>query len=101
MALPRLLRTSSFRLTVLYAGLFAASVLLLFAIIYEATSFYMTASLDSEVDSDITELTDSLRNGGMRALAATIDGRVRDDRNGPMYYWLTNRPAGSRPATCL
>ena len=94
MALPRLLRTSSFRLTVIYAGLFGASVLLLFAIIYEATSFYMTASLDAEVDSDIMELTDSLRNGGTRSLAATIDGRVRENRNGPMYYRLTNPTGG-------
>src|SRR4051794_6338602 len=54
----------------------------------------MTASLDAAVDSDITELTDSLRNGGMRALAATISGRVREDRNGPMYYRLANPADG-------
>ena len=63
-ALPRILRTSSFHLTLAYSGLFGASVLILFGIIYWATGVYMANSLDAAVDSDITELEDSMQLGG-------------------------------------
>ena len=57
-ALPRILRTSSFRLTLLYAGLFGATALILLGVIYWATGVYMSSSLDAAIDSDITELED-------------------------------------------
>jgi hypothetical protein len=43
-ALPRILRTSSFHLTLAYAGLFGASVVILFGVIYWATNVYMANS---------------------------------------------------------
>jgi hypothetical protein len=76
-ALPRILRTSSFHLTLAYAGLFGASVLILFGVIYWATNIYMANSLDAAVDSDITELEDSLQVGGDAALTALVMERVR------------------------
>ncbi|HJU19077.1 MAG TPA: ATP-binding protein [Stellaceae bacterium] len=100
--LPRLLRTSSFRLTVLYAGLFGVSVLILFAVIYWATGLYMTGSLDAAVDSDITELYDAFHSGGTAAVAARIGERVRQMPRGPIYYLLQDRGgrvlAGNLPA---
>jgi signal transduction histidine kinase len=100
--LPRLLRTSSFRLTLLYAGLFGASVLILFAVIYWATGLYMTNSLDAAVDSDLTELQGDFHSGGSAALTARIEGRVRQMPDGPMYYLLQARGgkvlAGNLPA---
>jgi signal transduction histidine kinase len=99
---PRLLRTSSFRLTLGYAGLFGASVLILFGVIYWATDFYMTSSLDAEVDSDVAELSDSLHTSGIPALAALIDQRLRQRPHGPMHYLLENAGgsvvAGNLPA---
>ena len=65
-ALPRVLRTSSFRLALLCAGLFGAAVLILFGVTYWVTSAYMSDSLDAAVDSDITELMDTLQVGEMR-----------------------------------
>ena len=87
-ALPRILRTSSFRLTLLYAGLFGASALILLGVIYWATGVYMSNSLDAAVDSDITELEDSLQAGGNEALTAQVKERVRQTPHGPMYYLL-------------
>src|SRR5580704_5744497 len=87
-ALPRLLRTSSFRLTLLYAGLFGASVLILFGVIYWATDIYMTGSLDADIDSDLAELDDTFRTGGISSLASLIRERVRQSPNGPMHYLL-------------
>ena len=49
-ALPRILRTSSFRLTLLYAGLFGCSALILLGVIYGSTGAYMSSSLDAAID---------------------------------------------------
>jgi signal transduction histidine kinase len=86
--LARLLRTSSFRLTLAYAGLFGASVLILFGVIYWATDIYMTRSLDAAVDSDFIELGNILDANGRAALAQQIADRLRQMPRGPMHYLL-------------
>lgn len=91
MVLPRLLRTSSFRLTLAYAGLFGASVFILFGVIYWATDIYITRSLDAAVDSDFTELGNSLNAGGHALLADQIHDRLRQMPRGPMHYLLQDR----------
>ena len=90
-ALPRILRTSSFRLTLLYAGLFGISALILLWVIYWATGVYMSNSLDAAVDSDITELEDSLQVGGNEALTDQVKERVRQMPHGPIYYLLQDQ----------
>jgi signal transduction histidine kinase len=85
-SLPRILRTSSFRLTLLCVGSFGASVLILFGVTYWAASVYMSNSLDAAVDSDITELADVLQVGGDAALEALVKERVRQTPHGPMFY---------------
>jgi signal transduction histidine kinase len=102
-ALPRILRTSSFRLTVLYAGLSGCSALILLGVIYWAAGVYMASSLDAAIDSDIAELAASLQAGGNEALTAQVKERVRQTPNGPMYYLLQDLKgkvtAGNIPPT--
>jgi signal transduction histidine kinase len=86
--LPRLFRTSSFRLTLVYAALFSASVLVLFGAIYWSTNFYMTNQLEAAVDSDLTELQEALRTGGVQRLATLIQDRVGQMPAGPILYLL-------------
>jgi signal transduction histidine kinase len=85
-ALPRVLRTSSFRLTLIYAALFGLSALILLGVIYWATGEYISSSLDAAVDSDITELKDALQGGGVEALTAQVKERLRQTPHGPVYY---------------
>jgi signal transduction histidine kinase len=89
----RIVRTSSFRLTLLYAGLFGCSALILLGVIYWATGVYMSNSLDAAIDSDIAELEDSLEAGGSKALTGQITERLRQAPLGPMYY-LLEEPTG-------
>ena len=89
-ALSRILRTSSFRLTLLCSGLFVSSVLILFGMTYWTANVYMSSSLDEAIDSDITELEDTLQVGGDAALAALVKERVRQTPHGPMFYLLQN-----------
>jgi len=95
--LPRLFRTSSFRLTLLYAALFSASVLLLFGVIYWSTSSYMTGQLDAAINSDFAELQDGFRRGGTNEVATLIADRVKEMPSGPMFYLLED-PAGAAVA---
>lgn len=102
MSVRRLYRTSSFRLTLLYAGLFGASALVLLAGIYWSTSFYMNGQLDAAVDSDVFELQEGYRIGGAAGVAALIKDRVDNMPGGPMFYLLQNPQgtvvAGNLPA---
>ena len=86
--LPRVLRTSAFHLTLLYAGLFGCSALILLGVVYWATGVYMSNSLDAAIDSDIIELEDSLQVGGNEGLTEQVKERVQQAPNGPMYYLL-------------
>ena len=56
MRLPRLLRTSSFRLTLLYAVLFGASALILFGGIYWTTASFMQSQFDASVRDELNEV---------------------------------------------
>jgi signal transduction histidine kinase len=75
----------------MYALLFSASAVILFAVIYWATALYMTSELDAAIDSDMTELEAVARADGTGALAATIEDRVRQMPAGPMLYLLQDR----------
>jgi signal transduction histidine kinase len=108
--LPKLFRTSSFRLTLLYAALFSASALILLAVTYWATSFYMTSALDAAIESDVSELQQALSSGGRDHLIRTIDERVKQMPGGPIFYRLEderdvaiagNLPPGSPHASAF
>ena len=81
----RLLRTSSFRLTLLYAGLFGASVLLLFGVMLWSMTGYMASQLDETVANEIAEVESDARGGGTRALVQIVDGLVSHGQAG-VYY---------------
>lgn len=85
-----LFRTSSFRLTLLYAGLFAASVLVLFATIYWATAVYLQGELDSVVQTELATLKEHYEDTGnsLPALAAAIAERLSFPSNRSAYYLL-------------
>ena len=91
MVLSRIVRTSSFRLTLLYAALFGCSALILLGVIYGAIGAYMSSSLDAAIDSDITELEDSLQTRGTEALTVQVAERLRQAPPGPMYYLLEDQ----------
>lgn len=86
----RLFRTSSFRLTLLYAGLFSGSVLILFAAIYFAIVGYMTQQLDRAIDAEVSVLAEEARVAGIERLAAIIGERaVEIARTGTVYLLQT------------
>ncbi len=86
-ALGKLLRTTTFRLTLVYLvffSLFAAFLLGYFAL---NTRRLITEQINQTVDAEITGLSEQYRQGGIRRLVLVIDARAR--RPGSSLYLVT------------
>jgi signal transduction histidine kinase len=86
--IPKLLRTSSFRITTAYAALFSLSALILFILVYSGTSQYMRAELNTAIASDLTELDEIFKTQGTNSLVREIQTRMRQADNADMVYML-------------
>jgi signal transduction histidine kinase len=86
-ALGKLLRTTAFRLTLVYLtifALFAACLLLYFA---WSTQSLITEQITATVDAEITGLDEQYREGGIRRLVMTVESRARQP--GSNLYLVT------------
>ena len=89
MAGPRsLLHNSTFRLALVYMGLFATSVLLLLGFIYWSTAAYMWKQADATLEAEITGLAERYRRDGLAGLKDTISGRLSRRPTGSSIYIL-------------
>jgi signal transduction histidine kinase len=93
-AAPRPLRffaTTTFRLALVYAGLFCTSVLALFAFLYWTTTVLVDRQREQAVVADMTTLTDEFAEHGLNGLSNAIDARTEPDRVGNNIYLLADR----------
>ena len=81
-----LLRTSTFRLALVYMVLFAGSVLILLGFIYWSTVSYMAEQTDATIRAEITGLAEQYRERGLDGLQQTISERVARDPDGSSVY---------------
>jgi signal transduction histidine kinase len=86
MKLPRLFRTTAFRLTLLFLALFAAAAAAFLAYIYVATAGEVTRAADSEVSREIVSLETVYARGGLDALNQELIERSVGER--PFLYLL-------------
>ena len=100
MRLPRLFRTSSFRLTLMYAALTGVSFLLMFGVILWSTTRFMQQQIDATVSSELAEMLvdpQATQPDGLQAIVRAFTGRSRG-----FYYLLQDRSgkvlAGNLPA---
>ena len=91
MRLPRPLRTSSFRLTILYAAMFGLSGLLLFATVAWSVSSFMAEQLDATVANELAEVQADAGGQDIGALKRVIDGLIV---NSPGIYYLLQTSGG-------
>ena len=92
MRLPRLFRTTPFRLTLLFLAVFAAAASAFLAYIYVATAGEVTRRADAVVTLEMRSLEAIYRQGGFSALNQAVIERSSGDR--PMLYLLMS-PAGA------
>lgn len=84
MKTPRFIRTTSFRLTALYAGLFAASAAVLFGIVYWVTGGVLHEQVRLSLQSEMA----SLEAEGSGDFPAEIKVRLASPSPQPFYYSL-------------
>jgi signal transduction histidine kinase len=82
----RIHKTLVFRLTTLYCLIFAASVGLLFTVVWFVTSQTMTSQIAAGVRREAVSLADEYRDTDAATAAASIERRLR--RGGLPYYLL-------------
>jgi hypothetical protein len=88
-ALGKLLRTTAFRLTLVYLGIFALFGAFLLGYFAWNTRRLITEQITATVDAEITGLSEQYRLGGLRRLVLVIEARSR--RPGSSLYLVTTR----------
>ncbi len=87
----RFLRSSTFRLALLYMLLFSTSVLVLLGFIYWSTVSYISAQTDETIDIEILDLTERYRNAGLTGLTQLLSERLSRRPAGASVYLLTDK----------
>jgi signal transduction histidine kinase len=90
-ALGKLLRTTAFKLTLVYLAIFALFAAFLLGYFAWNTRRLITEQITQTVDAEITGLAEQYRQGGLRRLVFIVDARSR--RPGSSLYLVTT-PAG-------
>src|SRR5262245_39705177 len=90
-ALGKLLRTTAFRLTLVYLVIFALFAAFLLGYFAWNTGRLVTGQIKQTVDAEITGLAEQYRQGGIRRLYLVVEARSR--RPGSSLYLVTT-PAG-------
>ncbi len=93
MRLPRILRTTPFRLTLLFLALFAAAASAFLAYIFVATAGEATRRTDREITREMRSLTAAYDRAGLDALNQTLIERAASEK--PFLYLLM-KPNGTR-----
>ena len=88
-------RSSTFRVALMYMGLFGLSVLMLLGVIWWNTAGYMSRQTDAAIEAEIEGLAERYGSEGLRGLSRTIGDRIKaDPKRSSIYLLLT--PDGDR-----
>src|SRR5262249_53427217 len=90
-AVGKLLRTTAFKLSLIYLTVFALFAAVLIGYFAWTTSTLITRQITETIDAEINGLTELYSQGGIRRLVLVIDARSR--RPGSNLYLITT-PAG-------
>jgi signal transduction histidine kinase len=109
MRLPRLVRTTPFRLTLLFLALFAAAASAFLGYIYIATAGEASRAADASIEREARSLEDVYRQGGFTGLNEAVIERsssthgflylVMDQRGSPISGSIEKPPITTPPAT--
>ncbi len=86
--LIRLLRSASFRLTLIYAALFVVSAGALFATVYWTATAAMQNDMAAVLRTEALQLAEIHRRSGLAGLAEQITRRMNFRTRGPIFYLL-------------
>ena len=85
----RLLKTTTFRLALVYLVLFGVSVFLLLSFVYWSTAGIANSQTDDTIDAEITGLSEQYRSQGLTGLVTVVRERAENQRQS--LYLLVNQ----------
>ena len=86
----RFIRSSTFRLALIYMLLFGSSVLVLLGFIYWSTVSYLSSQTDETIKIEILDLTDRYTHAGLNGLTELLTERLSRRPAGASIYLLTD-----------
>jgi signal transduction histidine kinase len=89
MRLPRIFRTTPFRLTLLFLALFASAASAFLAYVYVATAGEATRRTEQEIRREMRSLTDVYERAGVDAVNQSLIERAASER--PFLYLLMDK----------
>ncbi len=89
--LRRVLRTSTFQLTVLYGSLFAVAISILAGFLYWSTVGYLQRQTDATIEAEVLGLAEQYQSSGLRRLARVIRERIEGDPDSGALYLFADR----------
>jgi signal transduction histidine kinase len=84
--LARILRSATFRLTLIYAGLFVVSACVLFATVFVIATAAMQNDMQAVLRTEALQLAEIHRRYGLLGLAEQVTRRMSYRTRGPIYY---------------
>jgi signal transduction histidine kinase len=84
--LARILRSATFRLTLIYAGLFVVSACVLFATVFVIATAAMQNDMQEVLRTEALQLAEIHRRYGLLGLAEQVTRRMSYRTRGPIYY---------------
>lgn len=88
--LARIIKTFTFRLALVYVGLFSLSVILLFAFIYTFEMNHLEAQVSDSIRMQYNYLVDEYKQTGSSGVEARIEEMIANDEDGNEVYLLVN-----------
>ena len=95
--LPRFIRTTTFRLTLLFLALFAGAAAAFLGYIYVATAGEVSRRADNEITREMNSLEAAYRQGGVNALNTAIIERSASEKPGSTRNRRRSRQSTVRP----
>jgi signal transduction histidine kinase len=87
---PRLFRTSTFRLSLLYVLIFGVSMIAVLGFVYFATVNNMIRITDETIQREMDDLQTEYHRGSSKRLQNVIQTRLKDDQVGGWVYLLVD-----------
>ncbi len=85
-ALARYLRSSTFRLAVVYLLLFEGSVCVVLGFVYWTTAMHLEMEADAAIDRELRSLAARYRGRGLASFSRVLEDRVARSPRGPFIY---------------
>ena len=87
----RIIKTFTFRLALVYVGLFGVSVVILFAFIYTFAMNYVDAQVSDSIKMRYNYILKEYHDSGTRGVEERIKELIANDEEGREIYLFTNR----------